>query len=126
MWPSSDLDADERGEDAGSDGATTGTVGRRRVLAAASAVFLVGCNTASDGGGRRGTDPDPGTTPTAASSDAPAASDTRAGTSTEPGPVDGTGGAYGQPVVCDGTIYVGSCVKQGTRYVYDNYLYVMG
>ena len=41
-------------------------------------------------------------------------------------PVDGAGGAYGQPVVCDDTVYVGSCIKQGKRYVYDNYLYVMG
>ncbi|MEF8885285.1 MAG: PQQ-binding-like beta-propeller repeat protein [Haloarculaceae archaeon] len=41
-------------------------------------------------------------------------------------PVDGAGGAYGQPVVCEDTIYVGSCIKQGKRYVYDNYLYVMG
>lgn len=41
-------------------------------------------------------------------------------------PIDGGVGAYGQPVVCDDTIYVSSCVKRGKRYVYDNYLYVMG
>lgn len=41
-------------------------------------------------------------------------------------PVDGVGGAYGQPVVSNGAVYVTTCIKQGEELLYDNYLYVVG
>lgn len=41
-------------------------------------------------------------------------------------PVEGEGGAYGQPVVTDGAVYVTSCIKEADDPLYDNYVYVMG
>lgn len=41
-------------------------------------------------------------------------------------PIDGYTGGYGVPVVVDGYLYGGVCVKETEESIYDNYVYVLG
>ncbi len=40
--------------------------------------------------------------------------------------IDGYTGGFGVPVVVDGYLYVGVCVKENEKSIYDNYVYLLG